>query len=84
MNEVIQKMISQESTAENLMILTKENQVTKAGKYNRVAVIVCMPHAHHVKSKLCFLLRSYRSTKGRLLRGQIYLTAWLKASVYSL
>lgn len=26
-NEVIQKMISQESTAENLMILTKENQV---------------------------------------------------------
>lgn len=26
-NEVIQKMISQESTAESLMILTKENQV---------------------------------------------------------
>lgn len=26
-NEVIQKMVSQESTAESLMILTKENQV---------------------------------------------------------
>lgn len=26
-NEVIQKMVSQESTAENLMLLTKENQV---------------------------------------------------------
>lgn len=26
-NEVIQKMVSQESTAESLMVLTKENQV---------------------------------------------------------
>lgn len=29
-NEVIQKIISQESTAQNLMMLTKENQVNQA------------------------------------------------------
>lgn len=28
-NEVIQKMVSQESTAESLMILTKENQASR-------------------------------------------------------
>lgn len=33
-NEVIQKMVSQESTAESLMILTKENQVRRR-KHNK-------------------------------------------------
>ncbi|CAM9343540.1 unnamed protein product, partial [Sphacelaria rigidula] len=38
-NEVIQKMISQESTAENLMILTKENQASIEALHKRKAAL---------------------------------------------
>lgn len=61
-NEVIQKMISQESTAENLMVLTKENQVTKTKKNLRFAVAAYISHAHRVKPELCFFLAYHRIT----------------------
>lgn len=48
-NEVIQKMVSQESTAESLMILTKENQVLYVQKKARGKILPFVRKLHGVE-----------------------------------